>query len=49
MTEVGASVGLVSPLAGLVLLYRNAGDWPMPPNLATRGRDGLLATRKDVP
>lgn len=40
---------VLPPLAGLMLLWKNAGDRPIRPNLATRGREELLAIRKDVP
>jgi hypothetical protein len=39
---------LLAPVAGLVLLWKNAHDRPMPRNLDERGRDDLLALRKDV-
>jgi multisubunit Na+/H+ antiporter MnhG subunit len=40
---------VLAPVAGLVLLWKNANDRPMPRNLDERGRDDLLAVRKDVP
>jgi hypothetical protein len=39
---------LLAPLAGLVLLWKNANDHTPPRQPADRGRADLLATRKDV-
>jgi hypothetical protein len=36
---------ILPPLAGLVLLWKNANDHPEPPRLAEKGRDDLLAKR----
>ncbi|MGY3266485.1 MULTISPECIES: hypothetical protein [unclassified Lysobacter] len=38
----------LAPIAGLVLLWKNAQAHPIPPNLHERGRDDLIAMRKDV-
>ena len=39
---------LLAPVAGLLLLWKNANDRPMPRNLDEQGREDLLAIRKDV-
>lgn len=36
---------VLPPLAGLVLLWKNANDRSPPPRLAEQGRDDLLARR----
>lgn len=39
---------VLAPVAGLLLLWKNANDRPMPRNLDEQGREDLLAIRKDV-
>ncbi|TBR11454.1 MAG: hypothetical protein EPO46_06400 [Lysobacter sp.] len=39
---------LLAPIAGVVLLWKNANDHPMSRDLDDRGRADLLATHKDV-